>query len=198
MTLSRTRRDVFRLGAVAVAGLACPALVRAQDITMVAPVQPGPTGARHNTASFRVHDWQDHFETLNRGAILCDLTSRALHFWSQDGGTHLVFPSSVPRSEELTQTGLTEIVLKRRNPTWIPTPSMRAEDPTLPEFVGPGPENPMGSRALNLSWQYYRIHGIDNIEKIGRPASSGCVGLFNDHVEQLFELVEVGTQVRLL
>lgn len=194
MTRSHSRRDILGFGAVALFGLACPAVLRAQDLGAA----PQRVAARHNTASFRGHDWQDHFPNLNKGAILCDLQSRALHFWSEDQSTYLVFPSSVPRSEELTQTGLTEIVLKRRNPTWIPTPNMRAADPTLPDFVGPGPDNPMGSRALNLGWQYYRIHGIDNIAKIGRPASSGCVGLFNDHVEQLFELVDVGTQVRFL
>jgi L,D-transpeptidase ErfK/SrfK len=198
MPLSRSRRDVLKLGAAAMAGLACPALLHAQDMAVVDPGDTPQSPARHNTASFRVHHWQDHFADLSKGAILCDLESRALHFWSEDESVHLVYPSSVPRSEELTQTGLTQIVLKRRNPTWIPTPNMRALDPTLPDSIGPGPDNPMGSRALNLGWQYYRIHGIDDIAKIGRPASSGCVGLFNDHVEHLFELVDVGTQVRFL
>ncbi|MDO8884897.1 MAG: L,D-transpeptidase [Pseudotabrizicola sp.] len=198
MPFPRTRRYVLKLGAATMASLACPALVYAQDTTVIAPADSTGSPSRHNTASFRVHHWEDHFPNLQKGAILCDLESRALHYWPEDDSQHLIFPSSVPRSEELTQTGLTEIVLKRRNPTWIPTPNMRALDPTLPESIGPGPDNPMGSRALNLGWQYYRIHGIDDIAKIGRPASSGCVGLFNDHVEHLFELVEVGTQVRFL
>ena len=189
MSALQSRRAVLKLGAAALVSLACPALLHAQEFGQA---------ARHNTASFRAHHWQDHFPNLQKGAILCDLESCALHFWSEDERTNLVFPSSVPRTEDLTQTGLTQIVLKRRNPTWIPTPNMRALDPTLPASIGPGPENPMGSRALNLGWQYYRIHGIDDIAKIGRPASSGCVGLFNDHVEQLFELVGVGTQVRFL
>lgn len=196
MTLNRR----FLL-ASAGAALFTPSILRAQAVegdTMLpeshAPVQAAP---RHLSASFRAHSWQDHFQHLRKGAILCDLKSRALHFWGEDG-TYLVYPSSVPRSDELTQRGYTEITLKRRNPTWIPTPTMRAEDPSLPEKIGPGPDNPMGSRALNLGWQYYRIHGIDNLAKIGRPASSGCVGLFNPNVEELFEKVVVGTQVRFL
>jgi L,D-transpeptidase ErfK/SrfK len=75
---------------------------------------------------------------------------------------------------------------------------MRARDPDLPKSIGPGPDNPLGTRALNLSWQYYRIHGIDLVEKIGRPASNGCVGIYNENIERLFDLVEIGTQVRLL
>lgn len=193
MSAPLNRRGLLGLTAFAAAGLAAPGILRAQ----VAMVQPSQ-GHTHNVAGFSAQRWQDHFQHLRKGAILCDLTSRVLHFWSEDQQTYLVYPSSVPRNEELTQRGHTEIVLKRRNPTWIPTPSMREADPTLPDHIPPGPENPMGSRALNLGWQYYRIHGIDNLEKIGRPASSGCVGLYNPNVEVLFDLVQVGTQVRFL
>ncbi len=189
-----TRRGLFGLGAASIAMIAAPAVLRAQDITFVPPSD----AKRHNIASFRGQRWQDHFQNLRKGAILCDLESRALHYWSEDESLYLIHPSSVPMSEELTRRGYTEIVLKRRNPTWIPTPNMRKRDPSLPQSVGPGPNNPLGSRALNLSWQYYRIHGIDKVEKIGRPASNGCVGIYNEYIERLFDLVEIGTQVRLL
>lgn len=193
MPFPSNRRSFLGLGVGAMAALAAPALVKAQ----AAPLAPSAP-ARHNTGSFRGHSWQDHFQHLRKGAILCDLDSRALHFWSEDQSTYLVYPSSVPMTEDFTQRGYTEIVLKRREPTWIPTPDMRKADPTLPQSIGPGPENPLGSRALNLGWQYYRIHGIDKIEKIGRAASHGCVGVYNKNIEQLFELVQVGTQVRFL
>lgn len=194
MSPSLTRRGLLGLTAASAATMAMPTLLRAQDITMLPPSAPN----RHNTASFRAQRWQDHFQHLRKGAILCDLDSRVLHYWSEDESLYLVHPSSVPMSEELTRRGYTEVVLKRRNPTWIPTPNMRARDPSLPERIGPGPDNPLGTRALNLSWQYYRIHGIDQIAKIGRPASNGCVGLYNENIERLFDLVEIGTQVRLL
>lgn len=150
---------------------------------------------RRNTMSFRTVQWRDHFDSLRNGAIICDSASRAVHYWSEDESTYLVYPCSVPMTEEFTRRGRTEIVLKRLNPTWIPTPSMRERDPTLPAVVHPGPDNPLGTRALNLSWQYYRIHGIDDERKIGRRASNGCFGLFNHHVEQLYDLVRIGTQV---
>ena len=150
---------------------------------------------RRNTAGFRAVDWRDHFSNLRHGAIVCDTYSMALHYWSEDEATHLVYPCSVPMSEDFARRGRTELTLKRRNPTWIPTPNMRERNPELPERVPPGPDNPMGTRALNLSWQYYRIHGIDDPAKIGRRASNGCFGLFNHHVEHLFDQVRVGTQV---
>ncbi|RJL07381.1 L,D-transpeptidase [Paracoccus aestuarii] len=153
---------------------------------------------RHNTASFRAVQWRDHFDNLRHGAIICDSASRAVHFWSENESTYLIYPCSVPMTEEFTRRGRTEIVLKRLNPTWIPTPNMRQRDPTLPAVVPPGPSNPLGTRALNLSWQYYRVHGIDDERKIGRRASNGCFGLFNHHVEQLYEMVRIGTQVVVL
>lgn len=154
--------------------------------------------ARRNSMGFRTVQWRDHFDSLRHGAIICDSASRAVHYWSEDESTYLVYPCSVPMTEEFTRRGRTEIVLKRMNPTWIPTPSMRERDPTLPAIVHPGPNNPLGTRALNLSWQYYRIHGIDDERKIGRRASNGCFGLFNHHVEQLYDLVRIGTQVVVL
>lgn len=192
-----SRRGLMGLGLTGAAALAAPSLLSAQTIDL--DTYATAERKRHNTASFRSQRWQDHFQNLNKGAILCDLESRALHFWSQDGSLHLTYPSSVPMNEELTMRGYTTVTLKRRNPTWIPTPDMLKRDPSLPaQGVPPGPSNPLGSRALNLGWQYYRIHGIDKVEKIGRPASNGCVGLYNRFAERLFDLVVVGTQVRFL
>ena len=183
--ISPTRRRLLGLSAAALTLGALPAVALTER----------PATTRRNTAGFRSVEWQDHFESLRHGAIICDTSSMAVHYWSEDESTTLVYPCSVPMSENFSRKGRTEITLKRRNPTWIPTPNMRRRDPGLPEMVPPGPDNPMGTRALNLSWQYYRIHGIDNPAKVGRRASNGCFGLFNHHVEDLFDRVRVGTQV---
>ena len=75
---------------------------------------------------------------------------------------------------------------------------MLKRNPDLPEYIGPGPENPLGTHALYLSWQYYRIHGTNDTRKIGRQSSNGCIGLYNDDIEELFGLAKVGTQVLLI
>lgn len=190
-----SRRRLLALGGVALGGgLATPALAVTGEIVTEEDLNTQPS-VRRNTQSFRTVRWQDHFDTLRHGAILCDVASRALHFWSEDESVYLVYPTSVPMTEEFTRRGRTEITLMRRDPVWIPTPNMRQRDPSLPERVEAGPDNPMGTRAMNLSWQFYRIHGIDNPAKVGRMASNGCFGLFNHHVEYLFERCRVGTQV---
>ena len=189
-----TRRRLLISGAAFVAGgTALPAAAQqfTGEIEREAPVQ----SVRRNTQSFRSVRWEDHFDNLRNGAMLADVASRALHYWSEDRSIYRCYPCSVPMTEEFTRRGRTSVVEKRYQPTWIPTPNMRERDPSLPAIVHPGPDNPLGTRAMNLGWTYYRIHGIDNPAKIGRRASNGCFGLFNHNVEELYEWVRIGTQV---
>lgn len=153
---------------------------------------------RRNISSFRALDWHPYFDSLKNGAVLVDIQSRALHFWSEDESVYKLFPTSVPLTEDLTRKGRTEIVRKVVGPEWRPTPSMLERNPEWPSYIGPGPENPLGTHALYLSWQYYRIHGTHDTRKIGRRSSNGCVGLYNEHIAQLFDLTKVGTQVLLI
>ncbi|WP_167626592.1 L,D-transpeptidase [Paracoccus luteus] len=154
--------------------------------------------SRRNISSFRVQDWRPYFSDLTNGAVLVDLTSRALSYWSEDGATFRLFPTSIPVSEDLTRRGRTEIIKKVVGPTWSPTPDMKKRNPEWPDFVPAGPDNPLGTHALWLSWQYYRIHGTHDTRKIGRKSSNGCIGLYNEHIQQLFDLTKIGTQVLLI
>jgi len=178
-----TSRRTFMLGI-----LAAPAII----------ASPLRAQTRSNVSSFSMQNWQDHFDTLGSGAILADLNSRVVHYWSAGSETYRLYPSSIPMSEELTRRGYTEVVRKKIGPGWTPTADMRRRDPSLPDHVPPGPSNPLGTHAMYLSWPAYIIHGTHDTRKIGRPSSSGCVGLYNEHVADLFELAPVGTQVLLL
>jgi len=193
-------RRAFLAGGAAM--LAAPAI--AQDLGSVnsAGTTQGERDltetVRRNISSFRTLDWQPYFSSLKKGAILVDIDSRALHYWAEGGDFYKLYPSSVPLSEELTRRGRTKVVRKVEGPSWRPTPSMLERNPDWPEFIGPGPDNPMGTHALYLGWTYYRIHGTHDTRKIGRQSSNGCIGLFNEHIAELFELSEVGTQVLLI
>ncbi|MEE4345601.1 MAG: L,D-transpeptidase [Paracoccaceae bacterium] len=186
-----TRRTLLTSGAAALLAGRAGAAQEPQT-------RPAVEGVRNNLSAFRTIRWQDHFDTLTNGAILVDTRSRAVHFWSEDDSIYRLYPSSVPASDELTRLGYTRIVRTRVGPTWTPTPSMRERDPSLPVTVAAGPDNPLGTHALYLSWQYYLIHGTHDTRKIGRASSDGCIGLYNDHIEELFGLAKVGTQVRLI
>ncbi|AXQ95177.1 L,D-transpeptidase [Cereibacter azotoformans] len=190
------RRTLLWGAAAGLGAMALPA--RAQEAAeSVIPAAQSPV--RNNISSFRMLDWQPYFSSLRNGAVLVDITSRALHYWSEDGQTYLLFPTSVPLSEDLTRRGRTEVVQKVVAPPWRPTPAMKERNPEWPDMVpGGAPDNPLGSHALYLSWTYYRIHGTHDTRKIGRKSSNGCIGLYNEHIQQLFPLAKVGTQVLLI
>ena len=180
------------LGATA---LASPALA----LSGSTEIESDLSGAvSRNLSSFRALDWRPYFADLRGGAILADTQSRALHFWSEDESVYRLFPSSVPLTADLTRLGRTEIIKKVEGPDWRPTPSMRERNPEWPEYIPAGPDNPLGTHALWLTWQYYRIHGTHDTRKIGRRSSNGCIGLYNEHIAELFALSKVGTQVMLI
>ncbi|MEM8787310.1 MAG: L,D-transpeptidase [Pseudomonadota bacterium] len=156
------------------------------------------TQLQRRVSGFLSRRWEDHFPDLDGGAILVDTKARVLHYWSQDQATYRIYPSSVPLTPELTRTGRTRVVQKREGPEWRPTPNMLRRNPDLPTYVGPGPENPLGTHALYLSWRYYRIHGTNDTRKIGRKSSNGCIGLYNEDIAELFGMATVGTQVLLV
>ncbi len=195
-----SRRGLIGAGASALGMAALPAVAQVfPNNTTEMDAGQAAGAARNNISSFRMLNWQDYFATTANGAILVDITSRALHYWSEDQSIYRLYPTSVPLSDELTRKGSTEITQKVVGPTWRPTPEMRKRHPEWPEEVAGGaPENPLGTHALYLSWTYYRIHGTHDTRKIGRRSSNGCVGLYNEHIQELFALAKVGTQVLLI
>jgi len=212
ITARLTRRSML---AATAAGLALPAFAQQIDPYTGLPLSGAPAAgatpdagvvqydtsgdSRRNQSSWRAHqDWRPFFSDLTNGAILADMTSRTVTFWSEDESIFRVYPSSIPASEDLTRRGRTEIIKKVEGPSWSPTPEMRKRNPEWPPFVGPGPDNPMGTHALWLSWQYYRIHGSHDTRKIGRKSSNGCIGLYNEHIQELFGFAKIGTQVLLI
>ena len=192
-----TRRG-FLAGTAAMA--ASPVLGQSSDVNSAATTEVESDisrGTRHNISSFRTLSWEPYFDNLNGGAILVDIDSRAVHFWNEDE-QYWLYPSSVPLTEELTRRGRSKVVLKDPEPDWRPTPSMKKRNPEWPDYIPPGPDNPLGTRALHLSWTYYRIHGTHDTRKIGRRSSNGCIGLYNEHIAELFSLAKNGTQVLLI
>ena len=193
-----TRRGFLAGGA---AMLAAPALAQTSDVNSLATTETErdvTEVVRRNISSFRTLSWQPYFDNTKNGAILVDIDSRAVHFWSEDQSEYKLYPSSVPLTQELTRRGRTQITKMVVGPSWRPTPSMIERNPEWPEFIGPGPDNPLGTHAMHLSWTYYRIHGTHDTRKIGRRSSNGCIGLYNEHIAELFGKCKVGTQVLLI
>lgn len=93
-----------------------------------------------------------------------------------------------------TPTGSFSIIGKRKNPTWT-NPSPNGWGSSMPPSIPPGPGNPLGTRALDLNAPGIRIHGTSDIGSLGTAASHGCIRMAMPDVEQLYDLVDIGTAV---
>ena len=112
------------------------------------------------------------------------------------------FPMSIGRMDWETPLGKTQIVAMAKNPAWYPPQSVRDEhaadgDP-LPRIVPPGPENPLGTRALRLGLPGYLIHGTNRPAGVGMRVSHGCIRMFPEDIEFLFDHIRVKTPVRIV
>ena len=98
-----------------------------------------------------------------------------------------IFPTAVGAPESPSPVGVYKIVNSIPDPTWY----------YKGKVVGPGKDNPLGTRWLGLNIKGYGIHGTNVPSSIGHTASHGCVRMRNRDVEELFGMVEVGDQVEL-
>ena len=130
--------------------------------------------------------------------IVINLADMRLYYFEKGSSSPRSFPIGIGRDGLHTPTGVTEVTRKKENPNWHPTARMREEDPELPAVVPAGPENPLGTRAMYLGWPEYLIHGTNKPWGVGRRVSSGCVRMYPEDVEALFEMVDVGTKVTVI
>jgi L,D-transpeptidase ErfK/SrfK len=101
-----------------------------------------------------------------------------------------------------TPEGVTKIVRRQKDPTWRVPVSVRKEHhengEELEPVIGPGPDNPLGKYAFYLQWPSYLIHGTNKPAGVGLRSSHGCIRLYPEDIEQFFNMVPIGTQVRVV
>jgi lipoprotein-anchoring transpeptidase ErfK/SrfK len=134
------------------------------------------------------------------GTIVVDTDNRYLYY---------VLPQSrairygiTVGEQALAWTGVVKVGRMQEWPAWVPTPEIRSRLGNVPGYVGPGPHNPMGARALYLydgrKDTLYRIHGTNQPEYIGQAISSGCIRMTNEDAIDLYSRVKIGTLVMVL
>jgi lipoprotein-anchoring transpeptidase ErfK/SrfK len=127
------------------------------------------------------------------GTLIVDTPNTYLYY-VLGGGRAIRYGVRVGR-DGFTWTGVQKITRKAEWPDWHPPPEMIDRQPYLPRFMAGGPGNPLGARAMYLGSTVYRIHGTNQPSTIGKFVSSGCIGMLNDDVSDLFDRVKVGTRV---
>jgi len=133
-----------------------------------------------------------------RRGIVLNLGERRLYYFPARSSTVITYPIGIGAIGFNTPLSTTTVVRKEPNPVWIPPPSIREEQPDLPERIGPGPDDPLGDFALRLGWPNYLIHGTNKPDGVGRNVSHGCIHLYPEDIEALFKMVPVGMSVRAI
>ena len=127
------------------------------------------------------------------GTIVVDTANTHLYYML-GGGRAIRYGVRVGR-DGFTWNGVQKISRKAEWPDWHPPTEMIERQPYLPRFMAGGPGNPLGARAMYLGSTVYRIHGTNQPSTIGKFVSSGCIGMLNEDVSDLFERAKVGTRV---
>jgi lipoprotein-anchoring transpeptidase ErfK/SrfK len=127
------------------------------------------------------------------GTLIVDTPNTYLYY-VLGGGRAIRYGVRVGR-DGFTWTGTQKISRKAEWPDWHPPTEMIERQPYLPRFMAGGPGNPLGARAMYLGSTVYRIHGTNQPSTIGKFVSSGCIGMLNEDVSDLFDRVKVGTRV---
>ena len=153
----------------------------------VGPAQLAPNLRRQEVA----------FPTKEPAGTLIVDTPNTYLYYVLGGGRAIRYGVRVGR-DGFTWTGVQKISRKAEWPDWHPPTEMIERQPYLPRFMAGGPGNPLGARAMYLGSTVYRIHGTNQPSTIGKFVSSGCIGMLNEDVSDLFDRVKVGTRVVVL
>lgn len=149
------------------------------------------------------------FPQAERKGLVLNLAEMRLYYFPEPQKSEkpvvMTFPIGIGRMDWETPLGISRIIEKRKDPTWIPPESIKKHriangEPPLPDIVPPGPDNPLGRHAMRLSIGKgtYLIHGTAKPFGVGMRVSSGCIRLYPEDIENLFDKVPIGTQVNIV
>lgn len=138
-----------------------------------------------------------------REGIVINLPELRLYYFPENSDKVHVFPVGIGREGLATPKTTSYISEKRKNPIWRPTNEMKARyfaehGKQLANEVPAGPNNPFGKYAMRLGTSVYLLHGSNQRFGIGMRASSGCIRLYDDDIEWLFQHVAINTPVKII
>jgi L,D-transpeptidase ErfK/SrfK len=141
-----------------------------------------------------------------RKGIVLNIASKRMFYFPEleEGETPYVmtYPIGIGRVGWDTPLGDAKVISKARDPVWYVPASVRKEhaeagDP-LPSVVPAGPDNPLGKFVLKLDMPGYLIHGTNQPYGVGMRVSHGCVRLYPENIELLYDLIAIGESVTII
>ncbi|HFQ7886877.1 L,D-transpeptidase LdtE [Enterobacter roggenkampii] len=163
----------------------------------IAPVNPAPGTVITIPSQMLLPD-------TPREGIVVNLAELRLYYFPPGQNIVQVYPLGIGQLGLETPVTTTRVSQKIPNPTWTPTPGIRArsleQGIKLPPVVPAGPNNPLGRFALRLGVGSgeYLIHGTSAPDSVGLRVSSGCMRMNAPDIKALFEQVRVGTRVQII
>ena len=163
----------------------------------IAPVNPAPGTVITIPSQMLLPD-------TPREGIVVNLAELRLYYFPPGENIVQVFPLGIGQLGLETPVTTTRVSQKIPNPTWTPTPGIRArsleQGIKLPPVVPAGPNNPLGRFALRLGVGNgeYLIHGTSAPDSVGLRVSSGCMRMNAPDIKALFEQVRDGTRVQII
>jgi len=133
---------------------------------------------------------------LDKG-ILINLPEYRLYLFQEDQKVK-VYPICIGLPTWTTPTGEFTITHKLKNPTWYMPKEIAEKEKVKREIIPPGPLNPLGDFWIGTDLKSTGIHGTNQPMSIGRALSHGCVRLYPEDIEMLFEEIEIGVRGEII
>ncbi|GKS69923.1 L,D-transpeptidase ErfK/SrfK [Nitrosomonas sp. PY1] len=147
---------------------------------------------------------------VDRKGLVINLAEMRVYYFPETKNSNnkpvvITHPVGIGRMDWITPLGTSKIIEKKKDPTWTPPKSLQLDriangEQPYPSVVPPGPTNPLGKYALRLSITggSYLIHGTIKPFGVGMRVSAGCIRMYPEDIEALFNKIPVGTQVRVI
>lgn len=189
-TTATTASDTAAAATPAAASAATPttAPAAAPAATPAQPQQAATTTTTTATTQTTTETPASDEAAIDSRKISINLAARSLAVYEGQKRIRL-YPIGPGKASTPTPVGYFKVESKDLNPTWT--------DPTDPEYSIPsGESNPLGYRWMEVQGNY-GIHGTNKPESIGHYVSNGCIRMNEKDVEDVFDLVKVGTPIEI-
>ncbi len=141
-----------------------------------------------------------------REGLVLNLAAMRLYYYpkhEKDAPVEVItHPIGIGRVGWVTPEGSTKVIARIKDPVWTPPLSVRQEHAKdgdiLPEKVPAGPDNPLGRHMFRLGWPSYLIHGTNKPPGVGMRSSHGCIRLYPEDIEALYDSMPIGTKVTVV
>ena len=123
--------------------------------------------------------------------IIINLPESRLYLFAE-GKLTGIYPVAIGLPTWQTPIGEFTILNKVKDPAWYMPPEISRRENVKKEIIPPGFNNPLGDRWIGTSIKHTGIHGTNQPMSIGKALSHGCIRLYPEDIQKVFDTVKVG------